>query len=198
MGQSHPSLPSPRLRWCPQREIQPPSSSQHPEQRPWCWLISLGSFCLQPICLFSPPQPSAVPDQLLGWQPWEQGGQKRQKRGRKDNFKSTLKAAELRRQLIKLTALTETAHCKQQPNKAASSQMADDQATAVPGGGEGESAHESLNESLAPCIPAGLDKRCCQPAMGATHQPLSPQHPCCSAPGGHGARPEHCNHCVGA
>lgn len=55
------------------------------------------------------------------------------------------------------------------------------------GGGEGESTHESLSESLTPCIPAGLDKCCCQSMMGAANQLLSPQHPCCSSPGGHKA-----------
>lgn len=72
--------------------------------------------------------------------------------------------------------------------------MADDQATAVTGGGGG-SAHESLGESLAPCIPAGLDKHRCQLTMGATNQLLSPQHPCCSSPGRHTARTGHHNLC---
>lgn len=120
----------------------------------------------------------------------------KEKKGRKGNFKSSLESAELPRQLIKLTTLTETAHCKQQPNKAASSQMADDQATAATGGGEGESMHESLSESLAPCIPAGLDKCCCQSMMGAANQLLSPQHPCCSSLGGQRACAEQRNLCA--
>lgn len=120
----------------------------------------------------------------------------KEKRGRKGNFKSSLKSVKLPRQLIKLTTLIETAHCKQQPNKAASSQMADDQATAATGGGEGESAHKSLSESLAACIPAGLDKCCCQSMMGATNQLLSPQHPCCSYPGWQRPCTEQCNLCA--
>lgn len=74
--------------------------------------------------------------------------------------------------------------------------MADDQATAAPGGGEGESAHESSSESLTPCIPAGLDKCCCQSMMGAANQLLSPQHPCCSSPGGHKACTEQHHLCA--
>lgn len=56
--------------------------------------------------------------------------------------------------------------------------------------------HESLSESLAPCIPAGLDKCCCQWMMGAANQLLSPQHPCCSSPGGHRAHTEQRNLCA--
>lgn len=55
-------------------------------------------------------------DQLPGCQLESRVGKKEAEKA-----KFSLKSVELPRQLIKSTVLTETAHCKQQPNKAASS-----------------------------------------------------------------------------